>query len=170
MADIYDTTLVGRDASTYMKGLTSVPELAETVRNAKDFTIFAPTEAAFARLPEEKRERLFADLDKLAKVLKYHIVPKYYTADELLDCLFLKTLEGQRLKVWSKISTTPLGEQDLDDDDSDALHYISHDTVNTAVRESITINGAKILQANMVTDNGILHRIDKVLLPPFVIL
>lgn len=170
MADIYDTSLVGRDAGTYLKGLTSVPTLAETVRNANDFTIFSPTDAAFASLPAEKLERLFADLDKLAKVLRYHIVPKYYTADELLDCLFLKTLEGQRLRVWSKIATTPLGEQDLDEDDSDALHYISHDTVNTAVRESITINGAKILQANLVTDNGIVHVIDKVLLPPFIVL
>jgi uncharacterized surface protein with fasciclin (FAS1) repeats len=170
MADIYDTSLVGRDPGTYIKGLTSVPELAETVRGAKNFTIFSPTDAAFASFPEEQLERLFADLDKLAKVLRYHMVPKYYTADELLDCLFLKTLEGQRLRVWSKISSTPLGEKDLDEDDSDALHYISHDTVNTAVRESITINGAKILQANMVTDNGILHVIDKVLLPPFTIL
>jgi uncharacterized surface protein with fasciclin (FAS1) repeats len=170
MADIYDTSLVGRDPGTYIKGLTSVPALAETLRSAKDFTIFSPTDAAFASLPEEKLENLFADLDKLAKVLRYHIVPKYYTADELLDCLFLKTLEGQRLRVWSKISSTPLGEQDLDDDDSDALHYISHDTVNAAVRESIAINGAKILQANMITDNGILHVIDKVLLPPFIIL
>ena len=170
MADIYDTSLVGRDPGTYLKGLTSVPELYETLRNAKDFTIFAPTEAAFTSLPEDQLERLFADLDKLAKVLKYHIVPRYYDADQLLDCLFLKTLEGQRLRVWSKISTTPLGEKDLDDSDSDALHYISHDTVNAAVRESITINGAKILQANLVTDNGILHRIDKVLVPPFTLL
>lgn len=167
MADIYDTSLVGRDPGTYIKGLTSVPELAETLRTAKDFTIFSPTEAAFASLPAEKIERLFSDLDKLAKVLKYHMVPKYYTADELLDCLFLKTLEGQRLRVWSKIST---GKPDIDEDDSDALHYISHDTVNTAIRESITINGAKILQANMITDNGVLHVIDKVLLPPFIIL
>lgn len=173
MADIYDTSLVGRDPGTYLKGLTSVPTLYETVRNAKDFTIFSPTEAAFTSLPEEKLERLFADLDLLAKVLRYHIVPKSYDADQLLDCLFLKTLEGQRLRVWSKISSTPLGEQEINDDDDDnddALHYISHDTVNTAVRESITINGAKILQANMVTDNGILHVIDRVLLPPFTIL
>lgn len=170
MADIYDTTLVGRDASTYIRGLTSVPELAETLRSASDFTIFSPSEAAFASLPAEKVERLFADVDKLAKVLKYHIVPKYYTADALLDCLFLKTLEGQRLRVWSKISTTPLGEEELDEDDSDALHYISHDTVNAAVRESITINGAKILQANKITNCGVLHVIDKLLLPPFTIL
>jgi uncharacterized surface protein with fasciclin (FAS1) repeats len=167
MADIYDTSLVGRDPGTYIKGLTSVPELAETLRSAKDYTIFSPTEAAFASFPAEQLEALFADLDKLAKVLRYHIVPKYYTADELLDCLFLKTLEGQRLRVWSKIST---GKPDIDEDDSDALHFISHDTVNTAVRESITINGAKILQANLVTDNGIVHMIDKVLLPPFIIL
>lgn len=167
MADIYDTSFVGRDPGTYLKGLTSVPALAETLRNAKDYTIFSPTEAAFTSFPAEKLEILFADLDKLAKVLRYHIVPKYYTADDLLDCLFLKTLEGQRLRVWSKIST---GQQDIDEDDSDALHYIAHNKINTAVRESITINGAKILHANMVTDNGILHVIDKVLLPPFIVL
>lgn len=170
MADIYDTTLVGRDPTTYIRGLASVPELAETLRGAKFFTIFSPTEAAFASLPAAKVESLFADPDKLAKVLKYHIVPKYYTADDLLDCLFLKTLEGQRLRVWSKISSSSQGEPGFDEDDSDALHYISHDTVPVAVRESITINGAKILQANMITDSGVLHVIDKVLLPPLTIL
>ena len=42
--------------------------------------------------------------------------------------------------------------------------------IHRSCRESITINGAKILQANMITDNGILHVIDRVLLPPFTIL
>ena len=173
MADIYDTSLVGRDPGTYLKGLTSIPALYEKLRGAKNYTIFWPTDAAFASVPEEQLERLFADLDKLAKVLKYHLVPRYYDADQLLDCLFLKTLEGQRLRVWSKISSTPLGEQalsDESDDDDDALHYISHDTVPAAIRESITINGAKIVQANLITDNGVLHRIDKVLFPPFTLL
>ena len=49
MADIYDTSLVGRDPGTYLKGLTSVPALYETVRGAKDYTICSPADTAFAR-------------------------------------------------------------------------------------------------------------------------
>jgi uncharacterized surface protein with fasciclin (FAS1) repeats len=102
-------------------------------------------------------------------VLKYHIVQGYYTADDLLDRLFLKTLEGQRLRVWSDISMVPLGEEEIDTP-SDALSYVAKDTVTTSVRESITINGGHVTQANIMADNGIMHVIDKVLVPAFTML
>ena len=169
MANIIETARAEHAYNKYIKGLESVAGLVETLNGPGPFTIFVPTDAAFDRLSDDQQADLFADPGKLAKVLKYHIVPGYYTADDLLDRLFLKTLEGQRLRVWSDISEVPLGEEDIATG-GDALSYISSDTVTTSVRESIKINGGHMLQANVIADNGIMHVIDKVLIPQFTML
>jgi uncharacterized surface protein with fasciclin (FAS1) repeats len=150
----------------YVRGLESVGGLMEALSGPGPFTIFIPTDAAFDRLSGDQQADLFADPGKLAKVVKYHVVPGYFTADDLLDRVFLKTLEGPRLNVWSDISMTPLGEEEKDID-QDALSYIARETVSTQVRESIKINRAHIIEANVIADNGILHVIDRVLVPPF---
>jgi uncharacterized surface protein with fasciclin (FAS1) repeats len=169
MANIFEKARAERAYNKYVKGLESVAGLVDTLSGPGPFTIFIPTDAAFDSLSDEQQTNLFADPGKLAKVLKYHIVPEYYTADGLLDRLFLKTLEGQRLRVWSSVSETPLGEDEVAIT-GDALGYISSDTVTTAVRESIKINGGHVIQANVIADNGILHVIDKVLIPQFTML
>src|SRR5947209_16565229 len=169
MANIFETARAERSYEKYVRGLESVAGLVETLSGPGPFTIFIPTDAAFDRLSDDQQANLFTDPGKLAKVLKYHIVPGYYTADDLLDRLFLKTLEGQRLRVWSDVSEIPLGEEDIATD-GDALNYISSDTVTTAVRESITINGGQVLEANVIADHGIMHVIDKVLIPQFTML
>jgi uncharacterized surface protein with fasciclin (FAS1) repeats len=108
-------------------------------------------------------------LESVAGLIETLSGPGYYTADDLLDRLFLKTLEGQRLRVWSDVSEIPLGEEEIETG-GDALGYISSDTVTTSVRESIKINGGHVLQANVIADNGIMHVIDKVLVPQFTML
>ena len=169
MANIFETARAERAYDKYVRGLESVAGLADTLSGPGPFTIFIPTNAAFDKLSDDQQANLFADPEKLARVLKYHIVPGYYTADDLLDRLFLKTLEGQRLRVWSDVSEVPLGEEEIDSG-GDALNYVSSDTVTTSVRESITINGGHVLQANVIADNGIMHVIDKVLVPQFTML
>jgi uncharacterized surface protein with fasciclin (FAS1) repeats len=169
MANIIEKARAEHAYNQYVKGLESVAGLVDTLTGPGPFTIFIPTDAAFDSLSDEQQTNLFADPGKLAKVLKYHIVPGYYTADDLLDRLFLKTLEGQRLRVWSDVSETPLGEEETAIS-GDAMSYISSDTVTTAVRESIKINGGHVIQANVIADNGILHVIDKVLVPQFTML
>jgi uncharacterized surface protein with fasciclin (FAS1) repeats len=67
---------------------------------------------------------------------------------------------------WSNVSEVFLGE-DAVDTGSDALNYIASDTVVSSIRESIKINGAHVIRANVITDNGIIHVIDKVLIPQF---
>ncbi len=166
MANIFETARAERSYNKYVKGIESVAGLVETLSGPGPFTIFVPTDAAFNQLSDDQQTNLFVDPGKLAKVLKYHIVPGYSTADDLLDRLFLKTLEGQRLRVWSDISEIPLGEEEIDTD-GDALSYVSSDTVTTSVRESIKINGGHVIRANVIADNGILHVIDKVLIPQF---
>ena len=169
MANIFETARAERAYNKYVKGLESMAGLVETLSGPGPFTIFIPTDAAFDRLSEDQRATLYEDPETLARVLKYHIVPGYYSADDLLDRLFLKTLEGQRLRVWSDVSEIPLGEQETYTG-GDALSYVSSDMVTTAVQESITINGGQVLQANVIADNGIMHVIDKVLIPQFTML
>jgi uncharacterized surface protein with fasciclin (FAS1) repeats len=169
MANIIEKARAEHAYNKYVKGLESVAGLVDTLSGPGPFTIFVPTDAAFDSMSDDQEATLFADPGKLAKVLKYHIVPGYYTADDLLDRLFLKTLEGQRLRVWSDIAEVPLGEEEIDTD-GDALSYISTDTVTTSIRESIKINGGHVVEANVIADNGILHVIDRVLIPPFTML
>ncbi|HEX6554141.1 MAG TPA: fasciclin domain-containing protein [Ktedonobacteraceae bacterium] len=166
MANIFETARAEHQYNKFVSGIESLAGLAQILSGPGPFTLFVPTDAAFDRLSSDKQANLIADPEKLARVLKYHIVPGYYTADDLLDRLFLKTLEGQRLRVWSDISMVPLGEEEIDTP-SDALSYISKDTITTSVRESITINGADVVRANIKADNGIMHVIDKVLVPAF---
>ncbi len=169
MANILETARAERSYNRLVNGIESVAGLAETLSGPGPFTIFVPSDAAFDQLSNDKQAKLLADPGKLAKVVKYHIVPGYYSADDLLDRLFLKTLEGQRLRVWSDVSEVPVGDEEIDTG-GDALNYVASDTVTTSVRESITINGGHVIRANIIADNGILHIIDKVLIPPFTML
>jgi uncharacterized surface protein with fasciclin (FAS1) repeats len=169
MANIFETARAEHQYNKFVSGIESLAGLANTLSGPGPFTIFVPTDAAFDRLSSDQQTNLFADPEKLARVLKYHIVPGSYTADDLLDRLFLKTLEGQRLRVWSDISMVPLGEEEIDTA-TDALSYVARDTVTTSVRESITINGGHVVRANIMSDNGIMHVIDKVLVPAFTML
>jgi uncharacterized surface protein with fasciclin (FAS1) repeats len=169
MANIFETARAEHQYNKFVRGIESLTGLVETLSGQGPFTLFVPTDAAFNSFSGDQQAKLFADPEKLSKVLKYHIVQGYYTADDLLDHLFLKTLEGPRLRVWSDISEVPLGEREIDTY-KDALNYIATDTVTTAVQTSITINGAHVTQANVKADNGIMHVIDKVLIPPFTML
>jgi len=166
MATILEIARARHIYNKYLRGLEPVEGLRETLSGPGPFTVFLPTDAAFDRLSDDEQASLYADRDKMAQVLKYHIVPEYYTVEDLLDHLFLKTLDGQRLRVSSDLSDTPLWEEETNFDD-DGLNYISSEIVTSAVRESITINNAHVVEADLIADNGILHVIDKILVPPF---
>lgn len=117
MANIFETARAERDCNKYVKGIESVAGLVEILSGPGPFTLFVPTDAAFDRLPNVQQADLFADHDILSRVIKYHIVPGNYTANDLLDRLFLKTLQGQPLRVWSSISEVPLGEKEIETHD-----------------------------------------------------
>ena len=166
MANILETVRAEHQYYKFVRGVESLAGLVDTLSGPGPFTIFIPSDAAFDRLSSDQQANLFADPEKLARMLKYHIVPGYYTADDLLDRLFLKTLGWERLRVWSDVSMVPLGEEETDIP-KDALSYIARNTVTTEVRESITINGAHVIRADILADNGIMHVIDEVLIPAF---
>jgi uncharacterized surface protein with fasciclin (FAS1) repeats len=75
--------------------------LVETLQEGGPFTVFAPTDGAFANLPEGALESLLDDPDALADILLYHVVPGEYTLAQLRDLSRLETVQGAVLEITS---------------------------------------------------------------------
>ena len=110
--------------------------LAETLSGAGPFTVFAPTNEAFAKLPAGTVDNLLKPAMKtdLTKVLTYHVVPGMLKAADLKDGQKLKTVQGQELTVSIKDG-------------------------------KVMVNGANVTIADAVSSNGVTHIIDAVLMP-----
>jgi uncharacterized surface protein with fasciclin (FAS1) repeats len=76
--------------------------LTETLEGKGPFTIFAPTDAAFAKLPKAQLDALLKDQAKLKAILTYHVLPGNFTSDQLVKLTSAKTLNGKTLKIVSK--------------------------------------------------------------------
>ncbi len=107
--------------------------LEETLAGEGPFTVFAPSDDAFARLPEGSVEALHAEPDKLIEVLTYHIAPGRVTAAEVVRHKTVPTMHGEKLLV--------------------------------SVDGSIRVDTARVVEADAEASNGIIHVIDRVLLP-----
>ena len=73
--------------------------LTETLSNEGPFTVFAPNDDAFAKLPEGTVEGLLKDKEKLTAILTYHVVSGKYKASDVMDMKSAKTLQGGELKI-----------------------------------------------------------------------
>ena len=73
--------------------------LTETLSNEGPFTVFAPNDDAFAKLPEGTVEGLLKDKEKLTTILTYHVVSGKYKASDVMDMKSAKTLQGGELKI-----------------------------------------------------------------------
>lgn len=96
-ADIVDTA---KSAGSFNTLVTAIQEagLVDTLKGEGPFTVFAPTDAAFAKIPSAKLKALLADKEKLAKVLTYHVVAgKVMAAD--VKAGPVKTVEGSNLTI-----------------------------------------------------------------------
>ncbi|QDU49215.1 fasciclin domain-containing protein [Gimesia panareensis] len=111
--------------------------LAETLSNKGPFTVFAPTDKAFAQLPEGTLESLLKpeNKQKLAAILKYHVVAGRVYSEDALAAGEAKTLQGQKVKI-------------------------------SATGGVAKVNQAKILKTDIDASNGVIHVIDAVLMPP----
>ena len=111
--------------------------LVDALNGDGPFTIFAPTDEAFAKLPEGTLEMLLKpeNKDKLQAILTYHVVPGSLTAAEVTSRDALETLQGAAVNVH-------------------------------ATDKSVMIGDATVTKANVQASNGIIHVIDTVLLPP----
>jgi uncharacterized surface protein with fasciclin (FAS1) repeats len=140
--------------------------LAIPMREPGAYTVFAPNDAAFAQMNDELRANVFNEYYNLSRVVKLHVVKGIYEATDLLDVIFLKTMEGQRLVVRSSVLHEVTNKRL--DNASYAHNYVVKNTVTSTMLESIKVNGATIIRADGRANNGIVHVIDKVLIPLFM--
>ena len=110
--------------------------LVPTLKGPGPFTVFAPTDEAFAKLPAGTVEALLKDIPKLTSILTYHVVPGKVLAETVV------TLNGKKV-------TTVNGAQ-----------------VTIGVSSAgVKVDGANVVKTDIVTDNGVIHVIDSVILP-----
>ena len=131
-ADTVDTAVSAGQFTTLVTAVQAAG-LVDTLKGEGPFTVFAPTDAAFAKLPAGTVEALLADKEKLAKVLTYHVVAGKVTAADVKPGP-VKTVQGQSLRV-------------------------------TAKGGAVMVDNARVTKADVMASNGVIHVIDRVLLP-----
>ncbi len=136
-ADIVDTAVASKQFPTLVAAVQAAG-LVETLKGKGPFTVFAPTEEAFEKLPKGTLQMLLKpeNKEKLAAILKYHVVPgKAMAADvmKLKNGTAVKTVQGQSV------------------------------VINNA--KGVRINDAKVVKTDINCTNGVIHVIDTVILP-----
>lgn len=134
--NIVETAQATPDLSTLVEAVVAA-DLVETLSGEGPFTVFAPTNEAFAKLPPAELQRLLkpANKDELAKILTYHVVAGDVMSSDLTNGQKVKTVEGQDLTI-------------------------------TIAGDKVKVNDATVVQPDIETSNGVVHVIDGVLLPP----
>jgi transforming growth factor-beta-induced protein len=134
--DIVDTA-VGAGSFKTLVAAVQAAGLVETLKGEGPFTVFAPTDEAFAKLPEGTVETLLKpeNKDQLVAVLTYHVVPGKVMAADVVKLTEAATVQGSKVKV-------------------------------KVVDGSVMIDAAKVVKADIETSNGVIHVIDAVILPP----
>ncbi len=97
MPGIYD--LAGEAGFTTLTAAIEAAGLQETLNQEGPFTVFAPTDEAFASLPEGTLEALLADKEKLTRVLLYHVASGEVYAEDVVDLRAARTLNGEKVAI-----------------------------------------------------------------------
>ncbi len=130
-ADIVDTAVAAGNFKTLVAAVQAAG-LVDTLKGPGPFTVFAPTDEAFAKIPKAKLDALLKDKAALTKILTYHVVPgKVMAAD--VKAGKVKTVQGSM--------------------------------VTLSTKGGVKVNGAKVVAADVAADNGVIHAIDKVIMP-----
>jgi len=98
MADIVDTAVNAGDFTTLVAAVKAA-DLVDTLKGKGPFTVFAPTDAAFAKLPEGTVDELLKDTPKLKKILTYHVVSGKVMAADAKKLKSATTVEGSDVKI-----------------------------------------------------------------------
>jgi uncharacterized surface protein with fasciclin (FAS1) repeats len=131
--DIVETAVDAGQFNT-LAALLKKAGLVKTLKGNGPYTVFAPTDAAFAKVPQTTLDELAHDKAKLRSVLLYHVTGRKLTAAKLAKRRSVKTLNGQRARI--------------------------------RVRgETVRVGGARVTTADIGASNGIIHAINKVLIP-----
>jgi uncharacterized surface protein with fasciclin (FAS1) repeats len=99
--DIVDTAVAAGNFTTLAKALQEAG-LVETLKGAGPFTVFAPTDEAFKKIPAEKLEAVLKDKEMLKKILLYHVVAGKVMAKDVVGMKSAKTAQGSSIKIASK--------------------------------------------------------------------
>ena len=98
VADIVDTAVNAGSFSTLVAAIKAA-NLVDTLKGAGPFTVFAPTDEAFAKLPEGTVDGLLKDIPKLTKILTYHVVAGNVKAADVTKLKSAKTIEGSDVAI-----------------------------------------------------------------------
>jgi uncharacterized surface protein with fasciclin (FAS1) repeats len=98
LANIVDTAVKAGSFTTLVAAVTAAG-LVDTLKGAGPFTLFAPTDEAFAKLPEGTVDALLKDIPKLKKILTYHVVSGKVMAADVVKLKTAKTVEGSEVKI-----------------------------------------------------------------------
>ena len=133
-ADIVDTA-VAANFKTLVAAVKAA-DLVSTLKGPGPFTVFAPTDEAFAKLPAGTLESLLKPENKkqLQSILTYHVVPGKVMAQDVVKLRSAKTVEGRSIDISSKDG-------------------------------GVMINNATVIKADIATSNGVIHVVDTVILP-----
>lgn len=133
--DIVDTAVSTGQFNTLVAAVQAAG-LVDTLKGDGPFTVFAPTDDAFAKLPSGTIELLLKPENKamLTDILTYHVVPGKLMATDVVKMNDIKTVQGGSLKV-------------------------------TTMGNKVMINDANVLATDIMTSNGVIHVIDTVLMP-----
>ena len=96
--DIVETAVAAGNFKTLVTAVQAA-ELADTLKGKGPFTVFAPTDAAFAKVPREKLQGLLKDKQALTSVLTYHVVPGKVMAADVVKLDSAKTVQGQSIAI-----------------------------------------------------------------------
>ncbi|MBD2441124.1 fasciclin domain-containing protein [Nostoc sp. FACHB-110] len=98
MADIIDTAVEAGSFNTLVAAIKAA-NLVDTLKGAGPFTVFAPTDEAFAKLPEGTVDTLLKDIPKLTKILTYHVVSGKVLSGDVVKLKSATTVEGSDVKI-----------------------------------------------------------------------
>jgi len=133
--DIVDTAVAAGDFKTLAAALQAAG-LVETLKGPGPFTVFAPTDAAFAKLPAGTLDSLLKPENKaqLTSILTYHVVPGKVKAADVVKLTSAKTVNGQAVAI-------------------------------NVADGKVTVGGANVVKTDIGASNGVIHVIDAVILP-----
>jgi uncharacterized surface protein with fasciclin (FAS1) repeats len=98
LADIIDTAVKAGSFSTLVAAIKAA-NLVDTLKGAGPFTVFAPSDEAFAKLPAGTVDSLLKDIPKLTKILTYHVVSGKVSSADVVKLKSAKTVEGTEVKI-----------------------------------------------------------------------
>lgn len=135
MKDIVDTAIAAGSFNTLATALKAA-DLVKTLKGTGPFTVFAPTDEAFGKLPPGTLDDLLKpeNKEKLKGILTYHVIPMKVLAKNVVKMKSAKTVNGQELAISVKDGT-------------------------------VMVNNAKVTKTDIMCTNGVIHVIDTVVLP-----